>query len=92
MNYEEFDNNINPYKFKHEGLHRRILSALDKKPMHIFELRKVLNQESYVSGQLQFLKEKGWLVNKHFSGVVYWGLAINNRGVYPDNSKQMNEG
>ena len=79
MNYKEFDNDENPFKLKYANLHKEIVKALQERPLNIFELREVIKDNLGLSGQLQFLKSKGQLTNKRFSGVVYWALPKENR-------------
>lgn len=80
MNYKDFDNNVNPFRYKYEGLQKKIISALKERPLNIFELREIIKDDDIgLSGQLQFLKRKGNLFNKNFSGTVYWALPKEDR-------------
>ena len=74
MNYKDFDNNVSPFKYMYEELHKEILQVLQNRPLNIFELREVIKENGHLSDQLQFLKSRGEVINKRFQGVVFWAI------------------
>jgi len=79
MNYKDFENNVNPFKYMYGELHKEILQVLQEKPMSIYELRERIKENGHLSDQLQFLKSKGKVINKRFQSIVFWAIPKEDR-------------